>query len=275
MYSGIKNHQETNYRYTLQINAPQHNGQGDQISSSGPAHVAYRALMTTRSSRKHLLLGTTSRFHASCTLMRTQEARVRHSLTQSPAPKKNEMPSFFMEMLKAGASSFVTPARAVFTVSMIQGLVMNSDTAVTSETGETASSAQFVHHPILHQEFVLVKKHRSTRSCQLYVESNLDGEQPARRTRKNPHRVVMWPLGGKSPTAQCLSMGTPLKGKGHPKVMSFSTGLVSVSTPWPGEFFEHVMELVISNDELEPTHGEHDVRDEWQVLRKNTSARRG
>ncbi|GBE89402.1 hypothetical protein SCP_1600630 [Sparassis crispa] len=35
------------------------------------------------------------------------------SIEESPAPKKNEMPSFFMEMLKAGASSFVAPARAV------------------------------------------------------------------------------------------------------------------------------------------------------------------
>ncbi|GBE87413.1 hypothetical protein SCP_1100890 [Sparassis crispa] len=44
----------------------------------------------------------------------------------------------------------------------------------------------------------------------------------------------VWPLSEKSPTAQCLSVGTPLKGKGRPKVMSFSTGPVSVSTPWLG-----------------------------------------
>ncbi|KAL6300670.1 S-adenosyl-L-methionine-dependent methyltransferase [Sparassis latifolia] len=53
----------------------------------------------------------------------------------------------------------------------------------------------------------------------------------------DPLLAEVWPLGGRAHTARRLSMGEPLKGKGRPKVTSFSTGPASVSTHWKQTLF--------------------------------------
>ncbi|KAH9932760.1 protein arginine N-methyltransferase [Epithele typhae] len=53
----------------------------------------------------------------------------------------------------------------------------------------------------------------------------------------DPILAEVWPLGGRAYQARRMSTGDPLKGKGRPKVTSFSTGPASVPTHWKQTIF--------------------------------------
>lgn len=53
----------------------------------------------------------------------------------------------------------------------------------------------------------------------------------------DPILAEVWPLGGRPYQARRMSSGDPLKGKGRPKVTSFSTGPASVPTHWKQTVF--------------------------------------
>ncbi|KAI0671181.1 S-adenosyl-L-methionine-dependent methyltransferase [Trametes maxima] len=53
----------------------------------------------------------------------------------------------------------------------------------------------------------------------------------------DPILAEVWPLGGRPHQARRMSTGDPLKGKGRPKITSFSTGPASVPTHWKQTIF--------------------------------------
>ncbi|KAI0693848.1 protein arginine N-methyltransferase [Cerioporus squamosus] len=53
----------------------------------------------------------------------------------------------------------------------------------------------------------------------------------------DPVLAEVWPLGGRPYQARRMSSGSPLKGKGLPKITSFSTGPASVPTHWKQTIF--------------------------------------
>ena len=53
----------------------------------------------------------------------------------------------------------------------------------------------------------------------------------------DPILAEVWPLGGRPYQARRMSSGGPLKDKGRPKVVSFSTGPASVPTHWKQTMF--------------------------------------
>ncbi|KAI0642918.1 S-adenosyl-L-methionine-dependent methyltransferase [Trametes meyenii] len=53
----------------------------------------------------------------------------------------------------------------------------------------------------------------------------------------DPVLAEVWPLGGRPHQARRMSTGDPLKGKGRPKITSFSTGPASVPTHWKQTVF--------------------------------------
>ena len=53
----------------------------------------------------------------------------------------------------------------------------------------------------------------------------------------DPILAEVWPLGGRPYQARRMSSGGPLKGKGRPKVTSFSTGPASMPTHWKQTIF--------------------------------------
>ena len=53
----------------------------------------------------------------------------------------------------------------------------------------------------------------------------------------DPILAEVWPVGGRPHQPRRMSTGEPLKGKGRPKVTSFSTGPASVPTHWKQTVF--------------------------------------